>query len=309
MPRLIVLALVGIAAQLVDGGLGMAYGVTGTTLLLAVGAAPASASAAVHLAEVGTSFVSGVAHHKFGNVDWAVVRRIAIPGGLSAFAGATLLSSVSTEAAAPWMAGVLLLLGCYLLVRFSFRPPVFNDASLVGPRRRFLLPLGAVAGFVDATGGGGWGPIATPALLADGKLAPHRVIGSVSASELVVAVSASVGFLLGLSLNEIPLDIVAALLVGGVVAAPIAAWLVRRIPSMLLGSGVGGLIVLTNSRVLLRALDAGYTVRFTTYGTIVLLWAVALVISVRALRRDRAARESADPAAPDQPPTVDQPAA
>src|SRR5690349_17789277 len=110
MRRLIVLALVGLAAQLVDGGLGMAYGVTSTTLLLAVGTAPASASAAVHLAEVGTTFVSGLSHHKFGNVDWAVVRRIAIPGGLSAFAGATLLSSVSTDAAAPWMAGLLLLL-------------------------------------------------------------------------------------------------------------------------------------------------------------------------------------------------------
>src|SRR5512139_3203022 len=117
--KLLILALVGLAAQLVDGALGMAYGLTSSTLLLLVGVAPAAASASVHLAEMGTTLAAGVAHWRFGNVDWRVVSRIAVPGAIGAFAGATFLSSISTAAAAPWMAGILFTLGAYLLVRFS----------------------------------------------------------------------------------------------------------------------------------------------------------------------------------------------
>src|SRR5918997_2564181 len=121
----------------------MAYGVTSSTLLLVAGIAPASASASVHLAEIGTTLAAGAAHWRFGNVDWRVVRRIALPGGIGAFAGATFLSSISTEAAAPWMAGILLTLGFYLLIRFA-RPLTARKAA--GPLRgRFLGPLGLVA--------------------------------------------------------------------------------------------------------------------------------------------------------------------
>src|SRR5262245_58179765 len=163
----------------------MAYGVTSTTLLLVSGVAPASASAAVHLAEVGTTLASGVAHWRFGNVNWRVVGRIAVPGAVGAFAGATVLSRLSTESAEPWMSGLLLALGVYILLRFTLiAPPARGgDAS---PRRRFLAPLGAFAGFVDATGGGGWGPVATPALLASGTMEPRKVIGSVDTSEFLV---------------------------------------------------------------------------------------------------------------------------
>ena len=120
MRSLILLALVGLAAQLVDGGLGMAYGVTSSTLLLALGTHPAAASATVHLAEIGTTLASGVSHHRFGNVDWKVVARIGIPGAVGAFLGATVLSQLSTEAAAPLMAVILLVLGIYVLIRFTF---------------------------------------------------------------------------------------------------------------------------------------------------------------------------------------------
>ena len=284
MRKLVVLALVGFAAQLVDGALGMAYGVTSSTLLLVAGIAPASASASVHLAEIGTTLAAGVSHWRFGNVDWRVVARIGLPGAAGAFLGATLLSSISTEAAGPWMSGILFLLGVYLLIRFA--RPVARRA--VGPlRRRFLAPLGLVAGFVDATGGGGWGPVATPSLLVSGRIEPRKVIGSVDAAEFAVAGAASIGFLIGLGAGGFVWSTVLALLLGGVVAAPVAAWLVRIVPAQLLGAGVGGLIVLTNARTLLRAFDVPGEARAIVYIGLALVWAVAATFAVRLLRRAR----------------------
>lgn len=285
MRKLLVLALVGLAAQLVDGALGMAYGVTSSSLLLLAGLAPASASASVHLAELGTTLASGAAHWRFGNVDWRVVRRIALPGGIGAFAGATFLSSISTEAAAPWMAGILLALGVYLLIRFT--RPLAARRSRRPLRSRFLAPLGLVAGFVDATGGGGWGPVATPSLLVSGRMEPRKVIGSVDTSEFVVAGAASVGFLIGLGAEGFVLPTVAALLVGGLIAAPLAAWLVRIVPAQLLGAAVGGLIVLTNARTIMRAVDAPSGLRPVVYVAIVAAWAGALYLAVRVLRHTR----------------------
>ena len=117
MRNLIVLGIVGLVAQLIDGSLGMAYGVTSSTLLLATGIAPATASAAVHFSEIGTTLVSGFSHHKLGNVDWRTVGIIAIPGGVGAFAGATVLSSLPADLAKPWVAGILLVLGLYVAQR------------------------------------------------------------------------------------------------------------------------------------------------------------------------------------------------
>src|SRR5688500_7653858 len=193
MRKLVLLALVGLGAQLVDGSLGMAYGVTSTTLLLAIGTNPAAASATVHLAEIGTTLVAGVAHWRFGNVDWKVVLRIGVPGAIGAFAGATFLSNLSTETAAPLMSIILLTLGVYILTRFTVAG-LPKGRQCVPLRRRLLSPLGVVAGFVDATGGGGWGPVGTPAILASGRLEPRKTIGSIDTSEFLVAVAASIGF-------------------------------------------------------------------------------------------------------------------
>jgi uncharacterized membrane protein YfcA len=282
----VVLALVGLTAQLVDGALGMGYGVTSTTLLLLAGVAPAAASASVHLAEIGTTVASGVAHWRFGNVDWSVVRRIALPGALGAFAGATVLSGISTKLATPWMAGILLALGCYLLVRFS-RP--LRSRVRRPPRSRFLAPLGLVAGFVDATGGGGWGPVATPTLLVSGRMEPRKVVGSVDTSEFVVSAAASIGFLVGLGSEGFLLPMVAALLAGGLIAAPIAAWLVRVVPAQLLGAVVGGMIVLTNARTLMNVSDlVPAALRPAGYGLVVVGWLLAVVLAVKALRRAEA---------------------
>ena len=288
MRRLLLLALVGLGAQLVDGSLGMAYGVTSTTLLLAIGSNPAAASATVHLAEIGTTLISGAAHWRFGNVDWGVVVKIGVPGALGAFVGATVLSGLSTATAAPLMSLILITLGVYLLVRFTWRG--LRKDRLDRPlRKRFLAPLGLVAGFVDATGGGGWGPVGTPAILASGRLEPRKTIGSIDTSEFLVAVAASIGFLLGIGSQGVNAGWVLALLAGGVVAAPIAAWLVRHVPPRVLGTAVGGAIVLTNARTLLRSdwVDAPAGPRWAVYAVVYLVWAAALAYTIRAHRAEQ----------------------
>lgn len=293
MSSLLLLALVGLGAQLVDGSLGMAYGVTSTTLLLAIGTNPAAASATVHLAEIGTTLASGLSHWRFGNVDWRVVIRVGIPGAIGAFAGATVLSGLSTEIAQPIMSLVLLSLGLYLLIRFTLR--AVPTRHLGQPlRRRFLSPLGLFAGFVDATGGGGWGPVGTPALLASGRMEPRKVIGSIDTSEFLVSVAASAGFFIGLGGGAIVPGMAIALLIGGLIAAPIAAWLVRHIPPRLLGSAVGGLIILTNVRTLLRSdwIDAPTAVQYPTFVAIVVLWAGAITYSLRAHRAESSAQRT-----------------
>ncbi|WP_106365981.1 sulfite exporter TauE/SafE family protein [Glycomyces artemisiae] len=282
MKTLVLLGIVGLVAQLVDGSLGMAYGVTSTTLLLAIGTNPASASATVHLAEIGTTLASGASHWRFGNVDWKVVLKIGIPGAVGAFAGATFLSWLSTELAAPVMSLILLGLGLYLLIRFTLRG--LDSRNLGKPlRKRFLAPLGLVGGFLDATGGGGWGPVGTPALLASGRIEPRKVIGSIDTSEFLVALAASLGFLFALGSQGIDFAWVGVLLLGGLIAAPIAAWLVRHIPPRVLGSAVGGVIILTNTRTLLRSdwIAASNTVQVIAYIAIAAVWIAAVWYSVR----------------------------
>lgn len=302
MRTLVLLALAGLGAQLVDGSLGMAYGVTSTTLLLAMGTNPAAASATVHLAEIGTTLMSGAAHWRFGNVDWKVVTKIGVPGAVGAFLGATVLSTLSTEVAEPVMSLILLGLGLYVMTRFTFRG--LPKGRLGKPlRKRFLSPLGLVAGFLDATGGGGWGPVGTPALLASGRMEPRKVIGSIDTSEFLVAIAASFGFLFSLGSQGIDFAWVLAFLLGGLVAAPIAAWLVRLVPPRVLGSAVGGVIIVTNVRTLLRSDWVGATGAVSTavYVLLYVLWAAGLAYSIRAYRREKAA---AAESAVEEPQTV-----
>jgi len=285
MPALIVLIVVGFLAQLVDGALGMAYGATSSSLLLAYGLAPATASASVHLAELGTTAVSGFSHWRFGNIDWRTVRRIGIPGAIGAFLGAVVLGSISAELAKPWMAGILLALGTFILLRFTlFGTPKPRGRRYV--RGRYLAPLGLGAGFIDATGGGGWGPVATPTILATGKYEPRKVIGSVDTSEFLVALAASVGFLLSLGSQGVAFKYVAALLVGGIAAAPLAAWLVRHVTPTLLGASVGGLILITNTRTLFDAYEVSRDVRVPVYFTLATIWVSALVVVIHRHRRE-----------------------
>jgi uncharacterized membrane protein YfcA len=282
MRSLIIFTLVGIGAQLVDGALGMAFGVTASTLLVLSGVASAQASAAVHLAEVGTTLASGLAHWKFKNIDWLIVLKLGVPGAIGAFLGATVLTSLSTEDAAPVMAAILLAIGVYVLLRFSLRMPPAVKVGTTKHGAKFLTPLGLFGGFIDASGGGGWGPVTSSTLLSSGKTAPRTVIGSVSASEFLVAVSASVGFLVGLREQFFDnLPIVLGLAVGGVIAAPLAAWLVSRISPALLGAGVGGVVVLTNAQKLVDYFGVASPWSTVIYGAIVLAWAFFVVLAAR----------------------------
>ncbi len=294
MQTLLLFGLAGFLAQLVDGSLGMAFGVTATTTLVAVGTVPAVASAAVHLAEVGTALASGVAHWRFRNIDWRTVGILAAPGAVGAVLGAYVLTSLPMGFAEVWITLVLLLLGCYVLVRFAF---FHKPGALVGARRpstRFLGPLGLVAGFVDASGGGGWGPVATTTLLSSGRLEPRKVIGSVDTSEFLVALAASLGFLFSLSQeDQLNYTVVAGLMLGGVVAAPLAAWLVRRLPPRVLGAAAGGLIVFTNARTLLNAVGASPSVKTVVLSALAVLWGVGLASAVRSARAERRSDTSA----------------
>jgi uncharacterized membrane protein YfcA len=294
MRKLLVLAAVGLLAQLVDGSLGMAYGVTSSTLLLAAGIAPAAASAAVHFSEIGTSLVSGFSHHKLGNVDWKTVGILAAPGFVGAFAGATFLSSLPADTAKPWVAGILLALGIYVVYRFLVlggRRPTFKSR----PGAKFLVPMGLVGGTLDSIGGGGWGPVGTTTLLSSGRLEPRKVVGSIDTSEFVVAVGGSLGFLIGLGSQGILWGYAGALLVGGVIAAPIAAWLVRHMPARVLGVAAGGLIILTNTKTIAEALGAtGVTVALLAAVIAVawisgITWAVVQERKARALARQEEA--------------------
>lgn len=270
-------SIAGAFAQLVDGTLGMAFGITSTTLLVFLGASAVSASAAVHFAELGTTLASGASHWRQGNVDRITLIRIALPGAIGAFLGASVLTQISLEGAKSYMSGLLLVLGVLLIVRFGV------GFSIVKPKRQrmrgySLAGLGLFAGFVDASGGGGWGPITTPTLLTATKSHPRMVIGTVSAAEFAVALAASAGFLLGITTNdaEIPLSVVLGLMLGGVIMAPIAAKLAGRLPHAPFGVLVGFLVLITNGRNVLGAFGTSAALNQTLLATAVVaaIWLV-----------------------------------
>ncbi|MBA3423215.1 MAG: sulfite exporter TauE/SafE family protein [Rubrobacteraceae bacterium] len=288
MRNLVLLAFLGFIAQMVDGSLGMAYGVTSTTLLLSVAAlTPALASTVVHISEVGTTAASGVSHWRFGNVDWGKVLWLAVPGGIGAFLGAVVLVNIIDAAMAePFVAIFLFLLGGYVLARFAFNR-TSEIVSHLPISRKFLTPLGFVAGFLDAAGGGGWGPISTPTLLSSGRMEPRKVVGTVDTSEFIVALCASIGFLISLSFTDVPWGVVGSLLVGGIVAAPMAAWVVRHLNARVLGTAVGGFILMVNANTFFSAIGISGVTATIAYLAILVVWAVALYFAITALRRDR----------------------
>jgi uncharacterized protein len=289
MGNLILFAIVGLFAQMVDGSLGMGYGVTSASLMIAVGIAPAAASAAVHLAEVGTTLISGFSHYKFGNVDWRIVSIMAIPGGIGAFVGANFLVGLPAGQAKPWVALLLFSLGAYVLWRFmalSGRRPQFRGQV----KAVLLVPLGLVAGTIDAVGGGGWGPVGTTSLLSTGRIEPRKVIGSISVTEFVVALSASLGFLSALGHEGINFGWVAALLAGGVVAAPVAAWLVRHLTATVLGVTAGSFIILTNTKTMMETWGGIEANSGPVWFTLAVLAVATVAVITHAVRQDRSAR-------------------
>lgn len=273
MIAVLLFAIAGAFAQLVDGTLGMGFGVSSSTLLIALGATPVAASSSVYLATIGTSLSSGAAHWREGNVDKVVLVRLALPGAIGAFAGATFLATISMSSAKAAMSGLLFLLGLILLVRFGFGLRLVKPIK-GRPRGYVLASIGSFAGFVTATGGGGWGPITTPTLLTLTKTHPRLVIGTVSAAEFLVAIAASLGFINAFinnpgTENTIDYRVVLGLLLGGAIMAPFAAKLTGRMPHEPFGVIVGGLVLLLNSK----------TISDSLFGATLALPVIALVIT------------------------------
>ncbi len=237
--------LVGFVAQLIDGALGMAYGVSSNTFLLSFGIPPAAASASVHMSEVVTTGISGFSHWKLGNVDWKLVRRLLIPGVIGGVIGAYLLTSIDGNIIKPYIAVYLLIMGGVIIykaftIKLRKKPDEYH-----GPR---ISLLGLFGGFCDAIGGGGWGPVVTSTLVARGKH-PRLTIGSVNFSEFFVTLAESVTFVITLSFSRY-WQVIVGLLIGGAIAAPIAAKLAQKIPVKALMIFVGILIIVLSTRTL-----------------------------------------------------------
>jgi uncharacterized membrane protein YfcA len=242
---LILFLIVGFAAQMIDGALGMAYGLTASSILLSFGIAPATASASVHAAEVFTTGVSGLSHWRFGNVRWGLALRLAIPGMIGGAIGAYVLTTIPEPVVRPIVSAYLLLMGSWILWKATRRSPKSADAP------RWTAPLGLGGGFLDAIGGGGWGPLVTSTLLGHGTT-PRYTIGSVNFAEFFVAFTISLAFLGTIGLQLWP--IIVGLILGGALAAPLAAYVTARVPDVPLMILVAAVIVLLSIRNLLQAL-------------------------------------------------------
>jgi uncharacterized membrane protein YfcA len=240
--------LVGFVAQIIDGALGMAYGVSSNTFLLSLGLSPAAASASVHMAEVVTTGISGAAHWQLGNIDWKLVRRLLIAGVIGGVAGAYLLTSIDGNILKPWIAAYLLLMGIYIIYKGFRHNGQVND----GTHTARVSILGLLGGFCDAIGGGGWGPVVTTTLVARGKN-PRLTIGSVNFSEFFVTLAESVTFVLTLNFSQY-WQIILGLLIGGALAAPLAARVTKNLPLKALLILVGTLIVVLSIRTIYLAL-------------------------------------------------------
>lgn len=236
---------VGLLAQTVDGALGMAYGITSTSFLLATGSSPAVASAAVHIAEVFTTGASGIAHLRFGNVRRDLFLRLLVPGIVGSVAGAVLVSKIDGAQLKPWISAYLLVMGLYVLGKVVRRPRQARREP------QHVAALGLTGGFVDAVGGGGWGPVVTSTLVGTGQ-DPRTTIGSVNLAEFFLTFVTAGAF--AVLVDQTPWVTVAGLVVGGLFAAPLAAWLTRRLHTRVLLVLVGGLIALTSLFNLWQAL-------------------------------------------------------
>ncbi len=242
-PDFLLYVVIGFVAQLIDGALGMAYGVTASSLLLGFGVPPAVSSATVHAAECFTTGTSAISHHAFGNIDRKLFRRLLLPGMLGAGIGAYLLTMIDGDALKPWIAGYLLLMGVVILFK-AFRELVPREVT------SHVSTVGFIGALLDAMGGGGWGPIVASNLIARGHEL-RLTVGSVNAVEFFVTLTASIVFLMTIGTGH--LDIVIGLALGGVVAAPFGAWLIRFVRPRVLMPFVGVLVICLSARTLYQS--------------------------------------------------------
>ena len=239
---------VGFGAQIVDGALGMAFGVIMNTFLVGVlGLAPARASAKVHLVECVTTAISAVSHMLHGNVDRTLFLRLIIPGMIGGVLGAYTLSNIDASTVKPYVLGYLVLIGLYLLLRGLLYPPKHQKPKVVEP-------LGLIGGFLDAAGGGGWGPVVTSNLLVQG-VEPRKVVGTVNTVEFFLTLTISATFIFNLGIQDFAGPVV-GLLIGGAAAAPLGAFMAKRIPTKVMLILVGIVLTCTSAYGVYSALTA-----------------------------------------------------
>jgi uncharacterized protein len=245
--NILIFVLVGFIAQIIDGALGMAYGVSSNTVLLSLGLPPAFASASVHMAEVVTTFISGMSHVRLKNISRDLIIKLLIPGILGGVAGAYILTSLPGDKLKPYISVYLLIMGLVILIKALKKNHETRQVT------SFIAPIGLAGGFFDAIGGGGWGPVVTTTLVARGH-DPRFTIGSVNFCEFFVTFAESIIFILTLSVFQY-WRIILGLLIGGAIAAPLAAVVVKKLPTRLLMFIVGILIILLSIRTLILALS------------------------------------------------------
>ncbi|WP_367606998.1 sulfite exporter TauE/SafE family protein [Legionella sp. W05-934-2] len=260
MSQFLFFIVVGFIAQVIDGALGMAYGVISTSILVGTGISPMVASAAVHTAEIVTTGISGLSHAMFKNIDIKLFKLLAIPGIIGSITGAIFLTKLPLSIATPFIATYLFMMGCFILYRalrrgrFSknFKSLLLKKVEwdkLPSEEARGLLPLGFVGGFFDAAGGGGWGSIVNSTLLAQGTT-PRFTIGSVNFTEFLITLSISATFLLTIGITH--WTIIFGLIVGGAIAAPFAAWVVRFIEPRVIMISAGILVIFIGIRMIVQ---------------------------------------------------------
>jgi uncharacterized protein len=275
MSDYLLVALAGFVASLVDGALGMGFGPTSSTILLGTGMTPTAVSTTVNLAKVATGFSAAIAHWRFDNIDHRLVLRLAVPGMAGALVGVAILTRVDGDDIRPVLAVLLLLVGIRILVRFS-RPLVqrapTNSSGPPSFEVRGTAPVAATGGVTNGLVGA-WGPVVTPFLLHRG-LPPRYAIGSVNTAEVAVAIVAAGSLLASLGRDSIDGWTVLAMLLGGVVASPLAAWLIKFVPARLLGLAVAALLLMTNVRELAGQLGIG-PARWIGYALVVVAVALA----------------------------------
>jgi uncharacterized membrane protein YfcA len=296
MADLLVVGAAGFFASIVDGALGMGFGPTSSSILLSSGVSPAAASATVNLAKIATGFAAGVSHWRFGNIDHRIVLRIAAPGAIGAAIGATVLANVDGDDLRPILALLLLAVGVRVLIRFSRQLPTRPQGDGDDGRSAELrgVEVAATAGGVTNGLVGAWGPVVTPFLLHRG-MAPRYAIGCTNTAEVAVAI-VSAGTLLGsLGGKGIEAGVVVAMLLGGVVASPLAAYVVRLLPARALGLAVAGLLLLTQSRELATT-DRLPVDRWFAYAIVACLLAAGALRPWVERRREESAPPFTDPA-------------
>ncbi|ETO93854.1 sulfite exporter TauE/SafE family protein [Legionella oakridgensis] len=260
MSQFLIFVLVGFAAQIVDGALGMAYGVMSTGVLVSLGIPPMVASASVHTAEIATTGISGLSHAMFKNIDYDLFKRLAIPGIIGSIIGAFVLTIIPVNVARPLIAVYLMVMGGFVLYK------VFQDGKLLqtiknvivkkvkrralpSKQARGFIPLGFAGGFFDASGGGGWGSIVTSTLLAQGTT-PHYTIGSVNLTEFLITISTSVTFFFTIGISN--WSIIFGLVAGGAIAAPFSAIIVRYIQPKIIMLFAGIIVILLGISTIIR---------------------------------------------------------